>query len=188
MDELWPPGKQRLARARASALELLHLTGSFYVIASAVFNLAVQRMGPILLFSVVSGFFGFVAFLMFHGRQIDELVRFLSVSAVVGGLVVTFWAFYVGLELKGVEGPGWVIFLLIVWELWRLPASALRKRAARRRFGWKAVGVGVVLLMVLGSGGAVAYSMLRVLHPFWWAAILYVVLVFLGLVLILRKS
>lgn len=177
-----------MARAHASALEILHLTGSFYVITSALFNFAVQMMGPIVLFSIMSGFLGFVAFLMFRGRRMDELVRFLSVSAVVGGLVATSWAFYVGLELKGVEGPGWVIFLLIVWELWRLPASVSRKGAGRRRLGWKAVGVGVVLLIVLGSGGAVAYSVLRVLHPLWWAAILYVVLVFLGLVLILRKS
>jgi cation transport ATPase len=142
-------------------------------------------MGPIVLFSIMSGFLGFVAFLMFHGRRMDELVKFFSVSAVVGGLVATFWAFYVGLELKGLEGPGWVIFLLIAWELWRLPASVSRKRAARRRLGWKAVGV--VLLMVMGFLGAFAYSVLRVLHPLWWAAILYVILVFVGVVWLVRK-
>lgn len=63
-----------------------------------------------------------------------------------------------------------------------------RRKRARRRLGWKAVGVGIVFLMVIGSVGVFAYSMLRVLHPLWWAAILYVILVFLGLVLILRKS
>jgi hypothetical protein len=77
-----------------------------------------------------------------------------SVSAVVGGLIGTSWGFYVGLELKGMEGPGWVIFLLTAWELWHLPA--LKKRA-RSRLGRKAISVGVVFLMVMGSVGAIAY-------------------------------
>jgi hypothetical protein len=39
--------------------------------------------------------------------------------AVAVGFAVTFLVFWMGLDIKGVFGPGWVIFAVAAWKLWR---------------------------------------------------------------------
>jgi len=100
------------------ALTLLLLVGSAYLIVSLAFNV-IYQVTLFAILSIVSVVFGvYATYELYHGRFAGRVLA-SSALAVVFGFAVTFLVFLMGLDVKGVFGPGWVIFLAAGWKLWK---------------------------------------------------------------------
>jgi hypothetical protein len=112
----------RAVGGRFEGLTLLHLVGSFYVLVSLVFNEVVRASLFFMVPYLVSGVLGLVCawgFSHWSSIKVKGLVKLLSVISVGVGLIGTFLLFVIGLDLKGIVGPAWLIFLVSAWKLWR---------------------------------------------------------------------
>ena len=106
------------AKGRFEALSLLLLVGSAYLIVS----LAVDMIYQVVVFAIlaiVSVVFGVYACYGLYRGRFGRGVLASSIVAVVFGFAVTALVFWMGLDVKGVFGPGWVIFLVAGWKLWK---------------------------------------------------------------------
>lgn len=102
-------------------LSLLHFTGSIYILISVAFNelyrvslifLGIFIAVPIMGLGVAYGFY------TWQKVTHRKLVQVVSVVTIALGFSVTFVLFYLGLNVSGVIGPAWVIFLVTGWKLW----------------------------------------------------------------------
>lgn len=160
------------------ALEFLHATGSAYILVSAAFNFLVKSVYALLTFYITSGIVGLCAALMLHERRSDDLARFLSVAAMLGGVMATGWVWYIGLaSASGIFGPGWVIFLITAWKLWQATPRRRRKKRLRR----KTVAVILILAMTVSLVGAPLFHLLGSTE--WTVALAYIAFVVTGTIL-----
>jgi len=107
-------------------LSLLLLVGCAYLIVSLAVDMVYQVVVFAIL-SIVSVVFGVYAGYGLYRGRFGRGVLVSSVVAVAFGFAVTFLVFWMGLDVMGVFGPGWVIFAAAAWKLWR------DKKAARGR-------------------------------------------------------
>jgi len=105
-------------KGRFEALSLLLFVGSAYLIVSLIFNV-IYQVAIFAILSIVSVVFGVYAGYGLYRGRFGRGVLASSVAAVAFGFAVTFLVFLMGLDVKGVFGPGWVIFLVAAWKLWR---------------------------------------------------------------------
>ena len=170
-------------RGTFEALELLHATGSVYLLFSAATNILIRTFHALLMFYVTSGIVGLAAALMFQERRTDDLTRFLSAAAVLGGLAATGWIYYIGLTLGGIIDPGWLIFLYTAWKLLKAPKwkPKMLKRRSKKRVRMKTM---TILLMMLLAVTIVGTPLLYLLGFGWWTlAVIYFALLILGTIL-----
>lgn len=105
-------------KGRFEALSLLLLVGSVYLFVSLAVNVIMQ----VLLFAVpsfVSAVFGVYAGYKLYRGKVGSGVVASSATAIGVGFAVTLVVFWLGLDVKGVFGPAWVIFLVAAWRLWK---------------------------------------------------------------------
>lgn len=100
-------------------LVFLHLAGSLYVLLSAALNALVQASTVILALYIVPGVLGLYVAYTLHTRRAVRWTKFLSLTTVTLGLVGTLLLFIIGLRIRRVVGPAWIIFLITGWKLWR---------------------------------------------------------------------
>ena len=99
-------------------MSLLLLVGSAYLVVSLIFNVIYQVM-VFAIPSIVSVILGIYACYELYRGKFGRGVVASSVVAVALGLGVTALVFWMGLDVKGVFGPGWVIYAVAAWKLWR---------------------------------------------------------------------
>jgi len=100
-------------------LAILHITGSLYLIISLIFNALVQASPIFTVPYVISALLGLYAGYEFYIGKVEKWLKIVSALAVVLGLVSTSLIFWIGLEIRGIIGPAWVIFLINLWMLWK---------------------------------------------------------------------
>ncbi|MCP8316491.1 MAG: zinc ribbon domain-containing protein [archaeon] len=100
-------------------LALLHITGSAYLIISLIFNALVQASVIFMIPYIASGLLGLYAGYEFYTSKAGKWLKIISALAIIIGLVSTSLLFLIGLEVRGVIGPAWVIFLINAWMLWK---------------------------------------------------------------------
>jgi len=99
-------------------LTLLHITGSAYLLISLIFNTLVKDTVLVVPY-LASGLLGLYAGYEFYKGKTGMWSKIISILAIVMGVVSTSYLFWMGLELRGVIGPAWVIFLISAWLLWK---------------------------------------------------------------------
>lgn len=175
-------------RGASEALGLLHTTGSAYLFISSAFNFLVKSVHALLVFYITAGIVGLCAALLFNDRRTDDLTRFLSLAAVVGGVAATGLVSYIGLGLGGVVGPGWLIYLITAWKLWKLPKrrrKKVQKRGLKKRVRIKTITIILIMLMTLSLVGAPLLHVLGFTE--WTVAVVYVVFVVVGTILFWQR-
>jgi len=105
-------------KGRLEALSLLLLVGSAYLVVSLIFNVIFQ-VAVFAILSIVSVVFGVYACYGLYRGRFGRWVLASSIVAVAFGFAVTALVFWIGLDVKGVFGPGWVIFAAAAWKLWK---------------------------------------------------------------------
>lgn len=100
-------------------LALLHITASVYLLISLIFNALVQASMIFTVPYIVSGLMGLYAGYEFYIGKVGKWLKIISALAIIIGLAPTFLLFWIGLEIKGIIGPAWVIFLINAWMLWK---------------------------------------------------------------------
>jgi hypothetical protein len=68
---------------------------------------------------LISGLLGLYAGYEFYIGKVSKYLKFVSALAIIIGLASTFILFLIGLEIRGIIGPAWVIFLINAWMLWK---------------------------------------------------------------------
>jgi len=106
------------ATPELEGLALLHIAGSAYLLISLFFNTLV-RDTVLMIPYLASGLLGLYAGYEFHKRKTGKWLKIISTLAIIMGVVSTSYLFWMGLELRGVIGPAWVIFLTNAWTLWK---------------------------------------------------------------------
>jgi hypothetical protein len=101
------------------SLALLHITGSVYLLISLIFNALVQASMIFLIPYIISALLGLYAGYEFYIGKVSKYLKFVSALAIILGLVSTFLLFWIGLGVRGVIGPAWIIFLINLWMLWK---------------------------------------------------------------------
>lgn len=105
-------------KGRFEALYLLLLVGSAYLVVSLIFNV-IYQVTVFAIPSIVSVILGVYACYGLHRGRLGRGVLASSMVAVGVGFAVTFLVFLLGLDIKGVFGPGWVIYGAAAWKLWK---------------------------------------------------------------------
>lgn len=107
------------AKGRFDAIVALLLVGSFYLFVSLVFNAIMQQVWYFSVPAAVSGLLGlYAAYRLNRGE--GNAAAFASAATSVGvGFAVTFLIFLIGLDIMGVFGPAWVIFVATGYWLYR---------------------------------------------------------------------
>lgn len=101
------------------SLALLHITASAYLIISLIFNALIQASLIFIIPYLASGLLGLYAgYELFIGK-VSKYLKIVSALAIAIGLASTFLLFLIGLEIKGVIGPAWIIFMINAWMLWK---------------------------------------------------------------------
>jgi hypothetical protein len=110
---------QLAVKSNFEGLAYLHLATALYVLLSVAFN-ALVRASPLFLgLYVVAGVLGMcVAYALSTGK-VRSWIKPASLVAIIAGLTGTTFMFIIGLEIKGVIGPAWVLFLATAWKLWK---------------------------------------------------------------------
>jgi len=100
-------------------LSSLYLVGALYSLLSVAFNTLIRA--DLLLFGsyLVAGIFGLYIAYALKAGGIKGWIKYISMVTVAAGLIGTSLLFLIGLGIKGVIGPGWVIFLVTGWKLWK---------------------------------------------------------------------
>lgn len=100
-------------------LALLHITASVYLLISLAFNALVQASLIFIIPYIASALLGLYAGYELYIGKVEKWLKIISALAIIIGLASTFLLFWIGLEIKGVIGPAWVIFLINAWILWK---------------------------------------------------------------------
>jgi len=100
-------------------LAILHITASAYLLISLIFNALVQASMIFVIPYIASGLLGLYAGYEFYVGKISKWLKFVSALAIIIGLASTLLLFWIGLEIRGVIGPAWAIFLINAWMLWK---------------------------------------------------------------------
>jgi len=100
-------------------LALLHITGSVYLLISLIFNALVQASMIFFIPYIISGLLGLYAGYEFYIGKVSKYLKIVSALAIILGLVSTFLLFIIGLGVRGVIGPAWIIFLINLLMLWK---------------------------------------------------------------------
>jgi len=104
---------------RFEALASTHMIGSLYLILSAIFNALVKANIIFLSLYIASAILGiYVGYEVYKGK-FELHIRILSAIAIALGLISTMILFIIGLGVKGVIGPAWIIFLINAILLWK---------------------------------------------------------------------
>jgi len=111
--------KPTVSQPELKALELLHATGSIYLLVSVVFNSLVQASQMLTALYVASALLGLYVAYKLHRGNSDRNLKLASILASIIGLSVTSFTFLIGLNVKGVIGPAWVIFAVTIYTLLR---------------------------------------------------------------------
>jgi ABC-type glycerol-3-phosphate transport system permease component len=107
-----------LVRGRFEALTLLLVVGSIYLAVSLIVNV-IYQVAIFAILSVISIVLGLCTAYEFYRGKFRRLTIFLSSLSMALGFAVTFIIFLIGLNIRGVFGPGWIIFVAAAWGLWR---------------------------------------------------------------------
>lgn len=104
----------------SEALTLLHLTGSLYLVMSLVFN-SLARASPLFVaLYTTSALLGLYAAYSIRKQTKAKHSKIVSVMAIIAGFSGTLLLFIIGLlELRGIVGPAWIIFLISGYMLWK---------------------------------------------------------------------
>jgi hypothetical protein len=100
-------------------LALLHITGSIYLLVSLIFNALVQASPAFLAPYIVSALLGLYAGYELYTGKVGKHLKIVSALAIIIGLASTLILFLIGLGIRGVIGPAWIIFLISAWTLWK---------------------------------------------------------------------
>ncbi|MEM2569957.1 MAG: zinc ribbon domain-containing protein [Candidatus Bathyarchaeia archaeon] len=105
------------------SLIMLHLTGSLYLLISLAFNSLIRANTSFILMFVLpylaSTVLGLYAAYMLYKGVSGKYSKIISLAAIISGLVPTLILFIIGLGIRGVIGPAWIIFLVNAWLLWK---------------------------------------------------------------------
>lgn len=104
---------------RLEGLALLHVAGSLYLIVSVISNALVRASAIFTISYIASALLGLYAGYGLYAGKVGKWLKAASALAIAIGLVFTLLLFLIGLEIRGVIGPAWVIFLMGAWALWR---------------------------------------------------------------------
>ena len=99
-------------------LVVIYLVGALYVLISLLFNSIVQASYPILVSYAVTGVLGLYMAYVFHGGAVRPWTKYLALVVPVLGIAGTGFLFFIGLSLRGIVGPAWIIFVLMLWKIW----------------------------------------------------------------------
>lgn len=102
-------------------LSLLHFTGSAYILISVLFNELYKASVVFLGIFVAIAIMGFgLAYGFYSWKKVTrrKVVQAVSGVTIVLGFVSTFILFFLGLNVSGIVGPAWIIFLVTGWKLW----------------------------------------------------------------------
>lgn len=105
--------------SRFESLAFLQLAGSLYLLISLIFNALVQASLLFVIPYLLSCLLGLYSSYMFYVGRVGREVKVVSALAIALGLSFTLLLFLIGLGVRGVIGPAWVIFLISAWVLWR---------------------------------------------------------------------
>jgi hypothetical protein len=100
-------------------LALLHIAGSLYLLLSLAFNALVQASPAFIILYASSALLGLYAGYRFYTGRASKYLKIVSPLAIALGLTSTSILFLLGLAIRGVVGPAWIIFLVNAWALWR---------------------------------------------------------------------
>jgi hypothetical protein len=100
-------------------LALLHVVGSAYLLISLLFNSLIQASTMFMISYLASGLLGLYTGYEFYKGYSRKYLKIISVLAVAIGLMSTLILFLIGLGVRGVIGPAWIIFATSLWTLWR---------------------------------------------------------------------
>jgi hypothetical protein len=108
-----------LETPRFEGLALLHIAGSLYLLLSLAFNALVQASPAFIILYASSALLGLYAGYRFYTGRASKYLKIVSPLAIALGLTSTSILFLLGLAIRGVIGPAWIIFLVNAWALWR---------------------------------------------------------------------
>ena len=111
--------KTAVIQPEFKALELLHVTGSIYLLVSLIFNSLVQASQMLTILYAASALLGLYAAYKLHRGDSDGSLKLASILASIIGLSATSFTFLIGLNVKGVIGPAWVIFAVTIYTFLR---------------------------------------------------------------------
>jgi hypothetical protein len=100
-------------------LALLHVTASIYLLISLIFNALVQASLAFITLYAASALMGLYAGYQFYLGKTGKHLKIISSLAIITGLASTSILFLIGLGIRGVIGPAWIIFLVNAWVLWK---------------------------------------------------------------------
>jgi hypothetical protein len=105
--------------ARFEGLALLHIAGSLYLLLSLASNALVQASPAFITLHASSALLGLYAGYRLYTGRAGKYLKIVSPLAIALGLASTLTLFLLGLTIRGVVGPAWIIFLVNAWALWR---------------------------------------------------------------------
>ena len=108
-----------LETPRFEGLALLHIAGSLYLLLSLAFNPLVRAYPAFIILYPSSALLGLYAGYRFYTGRASKYLKIVSPLAIALGLTSTSILFLLGLAIRGVIGPAWIIFLVNAWALWR---------------------------------------------------------------------
>jgi hypothetical protein len=97
----------------------LHMLAAFYSLLSAAFNSLIQATSLLWELYLATGALGIYCAYALNAGIIKRWTKFVSLTMIVVGLAGTTLMFLIGLGMRRVVDPGWIIFLVIGWKLWQ---------------------------------------------------------------------
>mgnify|MGYP001062038493 CR=1 FL=1 len=97
------------------------MVSSIYVLVSVAINLLIQASEILVVLYIAGGVLGLISAWQFRrlSRRSKVWVTLPSAAAIALGFAGTLWLFILGLKVRGIVGPAWLIFIVNAWELWR---------------------------------------------------------------------
>lgn len=97
----------------------LHVVAVLYTFLSVAFNELV-RVAPLFLsLYLATGVLGLIVVYALAAGKAKGWTKFVSVAMIATGLAGSFLLFLIGLTLRGIIGPDWVIFIVTGALLWK---------------------------------------------------------------------
>lgn len=100
-------------------LALLMMTGGAYLLVSLLLNALVQSTLVFFIPYLASSLLGLYTGYQFYTGRTSRLLKRLSALAIVLALFSTGLLFLIGLGVRGVIGPVWIIFAVAGYLLWK---------------------------------------------------------------------
>ena len=108
---------------RVEALAFLHLATSLYVLIPLVSSSLVQAAPFFYIPYAVVGLTGtYIGSELLVGRG-GMWLKVASAITICLGMSVSSYLFFLGLIVRGIVGPTWVLFLVCAWLLWSVRKS-----------------------------------------------------------------